>query len=1453
MLQSRASASSLLIAVLLVSPLLHAADSTWTGSSLDAFWSSTANWAGGVVPGDTAIVTGTDAGNSDIANFNHNLNTNISVDTYRNVKSLVFSPGVDAYTFHTGTLALSEAGSIVINGGVTRTQTVSSPLLLVPAAASAVLSSNSRNEGVELRLAGGISGQRPAAAITGLVLNGTGLGSVTGGISNGSGGGKVSVAKGGAGTWTLSGPNAFTGGITANNGRLVFSFTDAADVLDPANPVSLGGGSLVIKGRPSGVTSQTLGDLLLTSGKGASQLVVDANGGGGTTLTLGTNWTRSSGATLLIDLSAGGNIVSTPVMTNSVITGAASGTAAGFLVKDTTGKVDYATRDASNRIVRLETLTSAAVTDYATGSAVAVTSKNYRIRNDATLTAGTNTFGTLRIDASANPVTLTMGGTHLLFGKAVMIIDGAHPVNLVSNQDTTGGKIGQSGLIVANYNTTTTTISARIGGTSGSTAASYMGSGVTVLDFDNSGQDGATTIQGGILRLVNAKSLPTGNLVIQNGGILELGNGNFTRGFGTAGGTLQFSSGSGGFSAYGAPRTVNIGNAAGALTWASGSFLADGSTLILGSRVSDNTLTFANPINLNSANRVVEVNDGISPTDIDAILGGALTSSVDASGMLTKSGAGTLVLAGTNTYAGGTNLLEGRLIVGNGTTGTLSNTGIVYNEAALAFNRSNTYVYGGSITGSGSVTQMGSGKLTLSGSNTYTGRTTAEAGTLAGVGCAASDLEVRAATFEPGITVGTYFAANATLSPQSTTIVQVDGMASDRLEATGAVQLAGSLEISPIGSGVTYSNYVIARGSSLSGAFTKVTAGFKVTYTATEAILNTTPTYVDWAAQWAPGQEASADHDGDGVTNGVEYFMGATGSTRTVLPQPAVVDGATRITWPKGSGYHGLYGVDHVVQISTDLQPEGQPGGWTDVPAAGVTDTATSLAYAFASGGPKCFARLKIIVREVPSVIPIPPTRIPPVPLGLAMTSNSASSITLTWYRSPVNDDVASFFRVYASSTSDGTFTEVGTSTTRSFTHAGLAQDTKRFYKIRAVNVVGESNLSAVAQGFSLIPSDGSGLPITIAKNMCLSLNATIVSNVAPSLGTLSRLVDGLDATSCGITGAHEVRIKLNTTLPFNDAAYLLLNFRSDQTGQAYPYNINYRSLKNYTITQSFDSTNGVDGTWQDVLSGSNTYLDGVVVIPNNNPKWIGVRNSSGLQLARLDIFRGAPAGQRNDYWIFAGDSLIVQDMVAGGAPTAHSVWFSDLVRQRHPDRYPIVVNSSQGGEVMSNTRGRLANQLPVICAPNGTSTPTGTFLCFEPGFNDVGVASGLWKGADIIQELTATQNLCNTHGMLLVPVRIEYSTGYLDLETLEPKSYNVFYNTLAVNLAGVDVYTRAFAPYACDPTTQLPYADYWTYTRQNYATALASDGVHHTKAGSDGINTLWADVAAKMIYLKQP
>ena len=66
---------------------------------------------------------------------------------------------------------------------------------------------------------------------------------------------------------------------------------------------------------------------------------------------------------------------------------------------------------------------------------------------------------------------------------------------------------------------------------------------------------------------------------------------------GTAAGQVQFT-GTGGFAAVGANRTVNLGGAAAPLTWGANGFLPAGAALILSTPTATGTLTFANPIAL---------------------------------------------------------------------------------------------------------------------------------------------------------------------------------------------------------------------------------------------------------------------------------------------------------------------------------------------------------------------------------------------------------------------------------------------------------------------------------------------------------------------------------------------------------------------------------------------------------------------------------------------------------------------------------------------------------------------------------------------------------------------------------------------------------------------------------------------------------------------------------------
>ncbi|WP_218668933.1 autotransporter-associated beta strand repeat-containing protein [Variovorax sp. KK3] len=95
-------------------------------------------------------------------------------------------------------------------------------------------------------------------------------------------------------------------------------------------------------------------------------------------------------------------------------------------------------------------------------------------------------------------------------------------------------------------------------------------------------------------------------------------------------------------------------------------------------------------------------------------------------GGLSKEGAGTLVLSGTNRYAGGTSLHAGTLV---GSAGSFGSGGIVDN-AALLIDQPVDAVFANAVSGRGSLGKTGAGTLVLTGTSSYTGGTVIDAGAL---------------------------------------------------------------------------------------------------------------------------------------------------------------------------------------------------------------------------------------------------------------------------------------------------------------------------------------------------------------------------------------------------------------------------------------------------------------------------------------------------------------------------------------------------------------------------------------------------------------------------------------------------------------------------------------------------------------------------------------------------
>lgn len=252
----------------------------------------------------------------------------------------------------------------------------------------------------------------------------------------------------------------------------------------------------------------------------------------------------------------------------------------------------------------------------------------------------------------------------------------------------------------------------------GTVGVTKVGTGGEILSGTYT-YSGPTLIDGGMLGFGGAAALPANSNVNMNGGDLGLASGNFTANLGTGNGQLQFT-GSGGFAAVNADRTVNIGGSLAQLVWAStANFLPDGATLILSNSAATNTVDFQNPLDLNGATRTIQVDRGSAA--VDAKISGVISST--GVGGITKTGAGILQLNAVNTFTGGLTVNGGTVRPGpSGNLGdpsgvlTVNDNGTVdlngTSQSVSMLNGGNTGVITNSATGTGTLTVTNGGMFT---------------------------------------------------------------------------------------------------------------------------------------------------------------------------------------------------------------------------------------------------------------------------------------------------------------------------------------------------------------------------------------------------------------------------------------------------------------------------------------------------------------------------------------------------------------------------------------------------------------------------------------------------------------------------------------------------------------------------------------------------------------------
>ena len=577
------------------------------------------------------------------------------------------------------------------------------------------------------------------------------------------------MTKTGAGTWTLSGANTYSGLTTVSNGTLRLGNAAALGTTAGATAVDAGA-TLDLNGSAVGAEAVTLsGSLANNAVTGASlsgvvTLGADASVGGSGSLTLsgkvtgGFRLTKVGAGTLT--LSDASNDHSLTTVANGTLRVGADGVLGSGAVTLSGGTLDVDGRTLANDLV----LSGGGITGVATLSGILSGTGGLAKSSAGLLTlSGTNTYsgatsvtnGTLAVTGSLHADSAVSVGTN-----AILSVSGnvAGTVGLSGGATLTGtGSVGATTLAdgailsVADASAGGLTLSGltlqggasfRVGGLSSSTSAFTVTGAISQADLS---QKVVFTLEGlltnGTYRLLTIdgaasldlsgfgtplaplkgtrQTVTLGESLVVDGStqVLEL----------TVGGVTPYWNGN-----------VAGGKFSGSSNWrasaaadsAAADFLANDDLVL------DDTAT---------GTTVIDVDGAFAPTSLtfnNAAKDYELTGTGSLSGSLAKNGAGILVLSNGNAFSAAAvnngilrlnaeGALDGAAVTLSGGTLDLNDqatsASIALSGGALAGNGT----VAGIISGSGGLSKSAPGTLTLTASNTYSGATTVSAGILA--------------------------------------------------------------------------------------------------------------------------------------------------------------------------------------------------------------------------------------------------------------------------------------------------------------------------------------------------------------------------------------------------------------------------------------------------------------------------------------------------------------------------------------------------------------------------------------------------------------------------------------------------------------------------------------------------------------------------------------------------
>lgn len=665
----------------------------WFGIT-DSNWATASNWFG--EPGATTGTT-----NTDTATFNLNApNSPLTIDAGRNLKNITFdTANVNSMTIGTtagNALLLTAGGTVQTTSTVVNLQVLNCPLVLE---GDYTFTSGAASRAATLTFGGRIT-PGATSGVTTLTLGGINTGNNTiSGILADNGGGKLAVAMAGPGVWALSGANTFSGDTTVTGGQLILKNSAALQMSTLSLAVDNG------VAFAAGLGSATLGGL---TGNGKLALQDQATTPAAVNAMVGNNGTSTtyggilSGSGSLTKVGAG-----TLMLVNSnTYTGGTTINAGTLQLGDGIS----ANGSIAGNIADKTTLVFANPNSQTYSGVISGTGSVVKAAAGTLLLSGANSFaGGLSVRQGTLSIpTINNFGASGPIGAGPSVSLGS--MGQTSTLEYTGGtasstmpfSLAAGGSGTFQIDTAATNLSLS-GVVSGSGALTKSGPGTLTLAGNDTFTGGLTTTGPGTLILAGNNSFAGGVMI--NAGMLQLGNS----------GALNATT----------PNAVRFGPAS------TGILNLGGSGNITVSSLQSNSVP-GSPIveNANASFGQVStltVND--SGTDTFA---GLMRDDPLGQGYLAiaKSGGGTLILTGANTYTGGTTINSGSLQLGDGATSNGSVVGHIADNAGLIFANPNPQVYSDNVVGSGSVTKSGAGALTLSGNNGFTGGLTVQQGTL---------------------------------------------------------------------------------------------------------------------------------------------------------------------------------------------------------------------------------------------------------------------------------------------------------------------------------------------------------------------------------------------------------------------------------------------------------------------------------------------------------------------------------------------------------------------------------------------------------------------------------------------------------------------------------------------------------------------------------------------------